>query len=131
MAHQHALNRQIFDHDLVVVINQFGRKFVHQVVLDIACLAIARLKLGFRLQVVLAFASNFSIFDLLFGKLPLIVLDFFINSIKLLRQYVHPATRVIKVTNIDVNRGSFTCFVWQLNIFSLDLIRNGNVITLK
>jgi hypothetical protein len=97
--------------------------------LDIACLAIACLKLGFRLQVVLAFASSFSIFDLLFGKLPLIVLDFPINFIKLLRQYVHATSRVIKVTNIDVNRGSFTCFVWQLNIFSLDLIRDSNVIT--
>ena len=79
MAHKHAFHRQVFDHDLVVVINQFGRKLVHQVVLDIACFTIACLKLGFRLQVIFAFASSFSIFDLLFGKLPLIVLDFLVQ----------------------------------------------------
>ena len=47
MAHQHALDRQIFDYDLVIVSNQFSRKLLDQVVLDIASLPIACLNANF------------------------------------------------------------------------------------
>lgn len=86
MAHQHALDGQVFDYDLVIVSNQFSRKLLDQVVLDIASLPIAGLKLGSRLQVVLAVVGHFSILDSLSGKLSLIVLDLLVNLVKTLRQ---------------------------------------------
>ncbi len=86
MAHQHALDGQVFDYDLVIVSNQFSRKLLDQVVLDIASLPIACLKLGSRLQVVLAVVGHLSILDSLSGKLSLIVLDLLVNLVKTLRQ---------------------------------------------
>ena len=85
MTHQHALDRQVFDYDHVIVSNQFSCKLLDQVVLDIASLPIACLKLGYRLQVVLAVVGRFSILDSFSGKLSLIVLDLLVNLVKTLR----------------------------------------------
>ena len=126
MAHQHALDRQIFDYDLVIVSNQFSRKLLDQVVLDIASLPIACLKLGSRLQVVLAIVGRFSILDSFSGKLSLIVLDLLVNLVKTLRQDVYPTFRVIEVANVDVNGCCLACLSWLLNVFNLE--RNGCVI---
>lgn len=52
MAHLHLLYIQIFNNDLIIIINQLGSKFLNNIMLDISNSPIITLQLGSRLNVI-------------------------------------------------------------------------------
>ncbi len=57
MAHLHLLYIQIFNNDLVIIINQLSGKFLDNIMLDIGNPPIITLQLGSRLNVIITLSS--------------------------------------------------------------------------
>lgn len=62
MAHLHLLYIQIFNNDLIIIINQLSGKFLDNIMLDIGNSPIITLQLGSRLNVIVCLRCFLSIY---------------------------------------------------------------------
>ena len=61
VTHLHLLDRQVLNHDLIVIADQLGRELLHQVVLDVGHPSVIMLQLGSRFSVMLALGGLLTI----------------------------------------------------------------------
>ena len=52
MTHLHLFDGEVFNHELIVSVDQLGREFLHQVVLDVGHPPVITLQLGSRFGVI-------------------------------------------------------------------------------